>query len=90
MACSSRPQSAAWPWPRVLAMTRGPLQNNRLRKLLGVSAVLGVAATGVVVARRERRRRTYTPGEVREHLHRRHAEALLRKRDAEGGVWGSE
>jgi hypothetical protein len=34
-----------------------------------------VAATGVVIARAERRRRAYTPGEVRERLHARLAES---------------
>jgi hypothetical protein len=35
----------------------------------------GVAATGVVLARSERRRRSYTPEEIRERLHARVAEA---------------
>ena len=35
----------------------------------------GVAATGVVLARAERRRRAYTPEEIRERLHARVAEA---------------
>jgi len=34
-----------------------------------------VAATGVVIARAERRRRAYTPEEVRERLHARLAES---------------
>jgi hypothetical protein len=34
----------------------------------------GVAATGVVVVRGERRRRAYTPEQVRERLHERAAE----------------
>jgi hypothetical protein len=34
-----------------------------------------VAATGAVIARDERRRRAYTPGEVRERLHARLAES---------------
>jgi len=34
-----------------------------------------VAATGVVIARAERRRRAYTPDEVRERLHARLAES---------------
>jgi hypothetical protein len=44
-------------------------------KLLGLAGVVGVAATGVVVARDERRRRAYTPEEVRARLHARLAEA---------------
>ena len=34
-----------------------------------------MAATGVVIARAERRRRAYTPEEVRERLHARLAES---------------
>jgi hypothetical protein len=44
-------------------------------KLLGLAGVVGVAATGVVVARAERRRRAYTPEEIRTRLRDRHAEA---------------
>jgi hypothetical protein len=40
-------------------------------KLLGLASVVGVAATGVVIARSERQRRAYTPEEVRERLHAR-------------------
>jgi hypothetical protein len=40
-------------------------------KVLGLPAFTGVAATGVVIARAERRRRAYTPEEVRERLHAR-------------------
>ncbi|GAB3897121.1 hypothetical protein [Microbispora bryophytorum] len=45
-------------------------------KILGLAAFAGVAATGVVIARAERRRRAYTPEEVRERLRIRHAEAV--------------
>ena len=44
-------------------------------KVLGVAAFVGVAATGVVIARAERRRRAYTPDEIRARLHARLAEA---------------
>jgi len=44
-------------------------------KLLGVAGLVGVAAGGVVLARAERRRRSYTPDEIRERLHARAAEA---------------
>ncbi|GAA5145908.1 hypothetical protein GCM10023340_16010 [Nocardioides marinquilinus] len=44
-------------------------------KLLGVAGVAGVAATGVVIARDQRRRAQVTPDEVRERLHQRLAEA---------------
>ena len=43
-------------------------------KLLGLAGLVGVAATGAAVARAERRRRAYTPDEIRERLHARHAE----------------
>jgi hypothetical protein len=44
-------------------------------KVLGLAAFAGVAATGVIIARDERRRRAYTPQEIRERLHARLAEA---------------
>ena len=44
-------------------------------KLLGVAGVAGVAATGVVVARRRRAHSELEPDEIRERLHRRLAEA---------------
>ena len=44
-------------------------------KLLGLAGVVGVAATGVMIARSERRRRAYTPDEIRARLHARLAEA---------------
>ena len=44
-------------------------------KVLGLAGVVGVAATGVVVVRSERRRRAYTPDEVRARLQARHSEA---------------
>ncbi|MGW5160333.1 hypothetical protein ACWEPN_33080 [Nonomuraea wenchangensis] len=37
-------------------------------KVLGLAGVMGVAATGVVIARAERRRRAYTPEEIRARL----------------------
>ena len=40
-------------------------------KVLGLAGVAGVAATGVVVARRRRPQREYDPDELRERLHRR-------------------
>ncbi|MEU1756450.1 hypothetical protein ABZ436_27860 [Micromonospora matsumotoense] len=42
-------------------------------KVLGLAGLAGVAATGVVVARAERRRRAYTPEEIRDRLRERHA-----------------
>ena len=40
-----------------------------------MAGLAGVAATGVVIARAERRRRACTPEEVRERLHARLAES---------------
>jgi cytochrome c-type biogenesis protein CcmE len=37
-------------------------------KVIGAAAFVGVAATGVVIARAERRRRAYTPEEIRTRL----------------------
>ncbi|MEV8635465.1 hypothetical protein AB0395_27780 [Streptosporangium sp. NPDC051023] len=37
-------------------------------KILGLAGVAGVAATGVVIARAERRRQAYTPEEIRTRL----------------------
>lgn len=44
-------------------------------KILGIAGVVGVAAGGAVLARSERRRRSYTPEEIRERLHARAAAA---------------
>ncbi|MFI5491610.1 hypothetical protein [Actinoplanes sp. NPDC051859] len=49
-------------------------------KVAGLAGLAGVAATGVVLARQERRRRAYTPDEIRDRLHARVAEA-----DSDGG-----
>jgi hypothetical protein len=43
-------------------------------KVLGLAAFAGVAATGVVVIRDQRRRQAYTPAEVRDRLHARLAD----------------
>ena len=44
-------------------------------KVAGLAAFVGVAATGAVIVRAERRRRAYTPEEIRARLHERLAEA---------------
>jgi len=44
-------------------------------KIIGLAAFASVAATGVVIARDQRRRRAYTPEEIRAQLHARLAEA---------------
>lgn len=43
-------------------------------KVLGVAGVAGVAATGVLIARDQRKRAQLTPDEVRARLHERLAE----------------
>jgi hypothetical protein len=48
-------------------------------KLLGIAGVAGVAATGVVVARKRREHTDLDPAELRDRLHRRLA-------DVEGGT----
>jgi predicted secreted protein len=44
-------------------------------KLLGLAGIAGVAATGAVVVRDQRRRANLTPDEVRDRLQRRLAES---------------
>jgi hypothetical protein len=47
----------------------------RLRwKILGLAGLAGVAATGVVVARRRRQQKAYDPDQLRGRLHQRLAE----------------
>ena len=53
----------------------------RVWKWVGLAGVVGVAATGAVVARRERQRRDYTPDQLRDRLHQRYAEAMAERRD---------
>jgi hypothetical protein len=43
-------------------------------KLVGLAGIAGVAAGGVVVARKRRAQQEYTPDELRERLHRRLAD----------------
>jgi hypothetical protein len=44
-------------------------------KVVGLAGLVGVAATGVVIARGERKRRAYTPEEVRDRVKARVKEA---------------
>ena len=53
---------------------------NRLWKIVGLAGLVGVVATGALVARNERERRAYTPDEVRDRLQQR-----LREADGTGG-----
>ncbi|TYB42751.1 hypothetical protein [Actinomadura chibensis] len=61
------------------------LKSPGLWKALGIAGFLGVAATGAVVVRAERRRRSYTPEEIRTRLHERLAEGAG---EASGGGRG--
>ncbi|MDN5931151.1 MAG: hypothetical protein L0I24_08825 [Pseudonocardia sp.] len=51
-------------------------------KLIGLAGLAGVTATGVVTARAERKRRAYTPDEIRSRLHERAAQAGAQARPA--------
>jgi hypothetical protein len=51
----------------------------RLWKIVGLAGLAGVAATGAAIARAERKRRAYTPEEIRERLNARVAEATDKK-----------
>jgi hypothetical protein len=53
-------------------------------KILGLAGFAGVAATGIVIARSERQRRSYTPQQVRQRLHDRLAEAPSASRAVPG------
>ncbi len=54
--------------------------SNRAWKLVGLAGLVGVVATGALVARNERERRNYTPDEVRDRLQQR-----LRAADGDEG-----
>jgi hypothetical protein len=56
----------------------------RWHKILGLAGFAGVAATGVVIVRAERRRRAYTSEEVRDRLHARLAESPATARPTPG------
>lgn len=51
-------------------------------KIIGLAGVAGVAATGAVIARDERKRNSYSADEVRSRLHDRAADALLEEQAA--------
>ncbi|KRF07872.1 hypothetical protein ASG88_03470 [Nocardioides sp. Soil777] len=53
-------------------------------KWLGLAGVVGVAVSGAAVARQERERRAYTPDEVRDRLHARHAASEAEQSDEDG------
>lgn len=52
------------------------LRTSTMWKLLGLAGVVGVAATGAIALRNERRRRDYSPDEIRSVLHERYARAV--------------
>ena len=53
---------------------------------MGLAGLAGVAATGAVVARAERKRRQYTPDEIRDRLHRRVAEVTAEPKPASDDI----
>ncbi len=57
--------------------------SNRVWKIVGLAGLVGVVATGALVARNERERRAYTPDEVRDRLQER-----LRAAEGESGQDG--
>ena len=57
--------------------------SNRVWKIVGLAGLVGVVATGALVARNERERRAYTPDEVRDRLQER-----LRAAEGETGQQG--
>jgi hypothetical protein len=56
----------------------------RWLKMLGLAAFAGVAATGVVIIRDQRRRSAYTSAEVRDRLHARLAESPATRQPRSG------
>lgn len=56
-----------------MSRSRWSLSRSALWRLLGLAGLAGVAASGAVVARAERRRQAYTPEEVRARLRERAA-----------------
>jgi hypothetical protein len=54
-------------------------------KLVGLAGLAGVAATGVVVARKRRAQHDYEPDELRERLHRRLADVSAHRAEAAVG-----
>lgn len=48
-------------------------------KVAGLAAFVGVAGAGVAIARSERRRRAYTPDEIRAQLRARALDAAARE-----------
>lgn len=55
----------------------------KLWKALGLAGIAGVAATGAIIARDQRKRAHLEPDEIRERLHRRLQEAESRAQASE-------
>jgi hypothetical protein len=53
----------------------------KLWKALGLAGLAGVAATGIIIARDQRRRTHMQPDEIRVRLHERYAEAEGQSRE---------
>ncbi len=60
----------------------------KLWKWLGLAGLAGVAATGVIIARDQRRRAQLTPDEVRSRLHQRYEESRRRSTSDSSAVDG--
>ena len=60
------------------------MPSNRVWKIVGLAGVVGVVATGALVAKGERERRAYTPDEVRDRLQDRLRTAQGREDTATG------
>lgn len=60
-----------------------PLRASHVWKLVGLAGAMGIAATGVLVARGERQRRAYSPDEIRSVLHERYTQAYAKQSEQE-------
>lgn len=59
------------------------LRASQVWKLAGLAGAMGVAATGILVARNERQRRAYAPDEIRSVLRQRYTQAYARASEHE-------
>lgn len=58
-------------------------------KVLGAAGIVGVAASGALVARGERHRRSYAADEIRERLHERYTRIQSGRGDESPGTTGA-
>jgi hypothetical protein len=88
-ACGSRSQYRA-DWGPECTRQRPMRDPGEMKvwKVVGLAGLVGVAATGVVVARSERKRRAYRPDEVRDRveLHLVEASEDAPSRDSQSGA----